>query len=83
MIVLTTGLPWNNQDTVLKNTAFVNGFMTYRNEMSKFIINESKVYVNDTLWQVEQGNSIVMDHEGTHFNNVNIRGGQSQMKIFG
>ncbi|PLW98522.1 MAG: hypothetical protein C0591_04275, partial [Marinilabiliales bacterium] len=76
-------ITWNNQDITLKNSAFVNGYMTYRNEMSKFIINESKVYVNDTLWQVEQGNSIVMDEEGTHFNNVNIRGGQSLMKISG
>jgi hypothetical protein len=76
-------ITWNNQDITLKNSAFVDGYMTYNNEMSKFIINESKVYVNDTLWQVEQGNSIVLDEAGTHFNNVNIRGGQSLMKISG
>jgi len=80
---ITYRLTWNNQDITLKNSAFIDGFMAYRNDSSIFRITESKVFVNDTLWQVEEGNAIVMDHQGTHFNNVNIRGGRSLMKISG
>jgi hypothetical protein len=39
--------------------------------------------VNDTLWQIEKGNAILMDSSGVHFHNFNIRGGQSQMSISG
>lgn len=80
---ITYRLTWNNQDITLKNSALIEGFMNYKNDSSIFRILESKVFVNDTLWQVEKGNSIVMDHEGTHFNDINIRGGQSLMKISG
>jgi hypothetical protein len=80
---ITYQLVWDNNDTILKNSAFVNGYMKYNNESSIFKIVESEVYVNDTLWQIEKGNSIVMDQTGTHFNDLNIRGGQSFLKISG
>ncbi len=76
-------LNWDNKDTTLKNSAFINGYMKYSNELSTFKIIDSEVYVNDTLWQIEQGNSIVMNQSGIYFNDLNIRGGQSGLKISG
>jgi hypothetical protein len=80
---ITYQMAWENYNTVLKNKAFIDGYMLFRNDSSIFRINDSQVFVNDTLWQIEKGNSIVMNQSGTHFNNVNIRGGQSLLKISG
>lgn len=76
-------LKWDNKDSTIRNSAFIDGNMIYSNESSTFKITDSEVYVNDTLWRIESGNSIVMDQTGIYFNDVNILGGQSEMNISG
>lgn len=80
---ITYELLWDNNDIILRNSALIGGYLKYNIDSSILIIQESEVYVNDTLWQVDKGNSVVMDQTGTHINDMVVRGGQSMMKING
>ena len=74
---------WDNKDTLVTNSSIVQGQMRYFPDSSVFEIIESEIYVNDTLWTIDKGNSIVMDRGETHFNDIVIHGGQSMMKVSG
>jgi len=74
---------WDNKDSLVRNSSIVQGQMRYFPDSSVFEIIESEIYVNDTLWQIDKGNSIVMGRGETHFNDIAIHGGYSMMKVSG
>ena len=74
---------WDNKDSLVRNSSIVQGQMRYFPDLSVFEIIESEIYVNDTLWKIDKGNSIVMGRGETYFNDIVIHGGQSMMKVSG
>jgi len=80
---LAWGIYWQNMDSLLKNSAVIEGCLTYDTGVSVLRIRNTEVYINDTLWQVEQGNSVVMDTVAIHINNLVLHGAQSRMSISG
>ncbi len=77
------GLFWHNTDSLLLNKGVLKGFYTERKNFRKFRFTRSKIYVNDTLWQVDPENEILYQNNQWKFQNLIIHGGLSQFALQG
>ena len=74
---------WHNPDSVWVNKGLLEGFFVDNRTQQQFNITRSKVYINDTLWQVDPRNEIVHSNDGWYFHHLIIRGGLSQFALLG
>ncbi len=80
---LTYGLYWHNTDSVRLNKGLLEGLFIDNRTLQQFNISRSKVYINDTLWQVDPKNKVVHSNDAWHFHHLIIRGGLSQFSLLG
>ncbi len=80
---VTFGLNWDNKDSMLLNRAMIEGYMKYDTGVSVLRMNNSEVYINDTLWHIKDGNAVIIDSASTRFEDLVIYGGQSAMSLTG
>jgi len=72
---------WHNTDSVWINKGLVEGFYIDNRNVQQFNVSRSKVYINDTLWQVDPQNKIIHSNDAWHFHHLVIRGGLSQFAL--
>ncbi|HFB61538.1 MAG TPA: hypothetical protein ENJ69_01005 [Bacteroidetes bacterium] len=77
------GIYWHNQDTLWVNKGILEGEYIQKNNFRQFSISKSKVYVNDTLWQVAPDNKVIYQDNSWKFKNLTIHGGLSQIALQG
>ena len=80
---LTMGLRWHNSDSSMMNSGDIAGVYVKKHGAEAMKIVRSRVVVNDSLWHLDNRNSIRRDSLGWHFNNFMVQGGQSQLAIEG
>ncbi len=76
-------ISWHNPDSVWVNKGLLEGFFVDDRNQQQFNISRSKVYINDTLWQVDPRNKVVHSNDAWHFHHLIIRGGLSQFSLLG
>jgi hypothetical protein len=74
---------WHNADSVWINKGLVEGFYIDNRKVQQFNVSRSKVYINDTLWQVDPENKIIHSNDAWHFHHLVVRGGLSQFALQG
>ena len=77
------GIYWDNADTVWVNKGVLEGLYVQKNNFRRFSISKSKVYVNDTLWEIDPGNKILYRDSTWKFKHLIIHGGLSQIAFRG
>ncbi len=80
---LTSQIYWHNADSVWINKGLLEGLFINNRHLQQLTISKSKVYINDTLWQVDPKNEIVYSNGAWHFHHLIIRGGLSQFALLG
>ena len=80
---LDYGFFWHNTDSVWKNQGILGGTYYNNRKVQQFNISKSKVYINDTLWQVDPENKIIHSNEAWRFHQLIIRGGLSRFALMG
>ncbi len=77
------GVYWNNRDTLLRNTGVVEGYAATFNDTTLFNIGKAKVYINDSVWNIDTNNLIISTPNSLQFQDFYVRGGSSLLKIKG
>jgi len=77
------GVYWNNNDTLLKNQGKIEGSVATLNDTTYIHVGETQVVLNDSLWKIDTSNMIIIAHNRVDFNNFNITGGTSELKLTG
>jgi len=77
------GVYWNNRDTLLRNTGVIEGYAATYADTTVFNIGKTIVYINDSVWSIDTNNLVVSTPNSLSFNEFNVRGGSSLLKIKG
>jgi len=77
------GLYWTNADSINQNSGEIEGYVQTDETSSRLKMTSVNVYLDDTLWTVDNENMIVADSSGMHFKDLKIYGGTSEMNISG
>ena len=80
---LKFGIYWHNKDTTWLNKGILEGIYVQKNNFRQFRISKSKVFVNDTLWQIDPKNKIVFQNNDWNFRHLTINGGLSKISFLG
>ncbi|MBN2639272.1 MAG: translocation/assembly module TamB domain-containing protein [Bacteroidales bacterium] len=80
---LRFGAGWNNHNSKWKNSGLIDGYFVNNNKSKELRFSKAKVYVNDTLWQIDRQNKMFKGKSGWNFEHFLINGGKSQIAIQG
>jgi hypothetical protein len=80
---ISYSINWENTDSFFRNDADILGYMATTGKSSRYRVQRSDIYINDTLWTIDPKNLIVVDSTGLYFNDVDIYGGSSMMSLSG
>ena len=80
---LLFGMRWDNQITSWKNNGRINGYFVDTDSAQQLRVTRSQVYVNDTLWHLDDRNELVRQNGSWHFRHFRINGGLSQLMFQG
>ncbi len=81
--MLDFGIAWKNSDTTHLDKGNIKGYLFQQDSLTELTFDQAKVYIADTLWSLDQNNKIVFNQSGVHFNNINLKGGSSQLSVQG
>lgn len=77
------GVYWNNRDTLLKNIGLLEGYVATYEDTTYMNIGKTHMVINDSIWTIDTSNLIVMAGNRVFFNNIDVVGGTSELKING
>lgn len=80
---LNFGMNWDNLKNQWKNQGLVAGYYVQGDSMDLLRIQQSKVYVNDTLWHMDSRNRMIRKNDSWKFEHFLVNGGKSQVAFQG
>lgn len=80
---LEFGMSWNNKGSKLKNIGEIAGLYVKHDSVQRLSIQKSKVFINDTRWNIQPGNAMIYGPMGWQFRNFAISGGDSRIAFLG